>query len=60
MTLKITFKNGHSQENPYLSDIHIMQNPVNKEIIIDIESLKLNFAEHFSELDNIEKIEITP
>lgn len=59
MTIKIIFKNGLSRENPWLSDIHIMQSYTQGEILIDIESSKLQFTESFN-LEGIEKIEILP
>lgn len=59
MTIKIIFKNGLSRENPLLSDIHIMQSYTQGEILIDIESSKLQFSDSLN-LENIEKIEIIP
>lgn len=59
MTIKITFKNGLSRENPWLSDIHIMQSYKDGELLIDIESSKLQFTDALT-LENVERIEIVP
>lgn len=59
MTIKIIFKNGNSQENPWLSEIHVMQSYKQEEILVDITSSKLQFAEYLN-LENVERIEIIP